>query len=311
MSSYSPFVQPIVDEAKRRGIRVQPLPEMSSSYAILTYREQRRVICQSIGDHLDTITFRLLSSRAAGLRLLQERGHPVARGQLVGSLDEASAFLSEARAVVLRPLAHTGGVGARTGLRTRDELESAWEDATDRSGRALIQEHLEGEAVRVLVAGERTFALQRSPAEVEGDGAADIRGLIHAFNESLTWKHHAVRVDGLLEAWLSTKGYTLDTVLPRGAVVPLSALAHTRRGGFCHDVTDLLAPEAVDLARAVAADLGTPLLALELQTPDPVHHAGRIVGVSPFTDLTRFTHPTSGKSRRAPAAWLDVLFPGS
>ncbi len=311
MSSYSPFVQPMVVEARRRGIRVQPLPEMSDSYAILTYRGQRRVICQSIADHLDTITFRLLTSRAAGLRLLQEQGYPVVPGQVVGSLEEAQAFRAQRLAVTLRPLAHTGGVGASAGLRSREALEAAWQDAADHSGQALIQEHLEGEAVRVLVVGERTFALQRLPAQLEGDGMATIRGLVQAWNESLRWSHHAIRMDGLLEAWLATKGYTLDTVLPQGAVVALSALAHTRRGGFCHDCSDLLAPEAVELTRRVAQDLGTPLLALELQTPDLVHHAGRIIGVSPFTDLTRFEAPTSGKPRMAAAAWLDVLFPGS
>ena len=309
---YNPYVQPIVDEARRRGIAVRPLAEMGDGYAILEHAGRREFLCQAMSDRTGTVTLRVLFNKAASHRLLEELGYPVARSLIVDDADAAAQALNLYDAVVCKPVDGSFGTGVRVNLRSPSEVRQAFAVAQSQSKlrRVIVQEHLPGDDYRLLVVGgERVFGVTRVPPYVVGDGELTVGALIRLWNSGLAVANRKIRVTTRLESWLQRAGISLSDVPPSGERVRLADLANAHQGGFCSDVTDALCDESIDIARRIAREFDVALLGVDFISEDIAIRPGKIIELNPHAGITLHHQPTFGKPRNVAGAIVDVLFP--
>lgn len=133
--------------------------------------------------------------------------------------------------VVVKPCLGSRARGISSGIKSSNALRAAWEFAAAsrarlQPSRIMVEKHFSGSDHRFFVVGDKVIgALRRDPARVEGDGVATIRALIAAKDESRRknpdLSNRPILVDAIVRDALRSRGFTLDTVLPAGAVVPL------------------------------------------------------------------------------------------
>jgi len=311
---FDPYVRLLVDEARRRGIKATPIPEMSQGYAVLELGEHREFVCQAMSNGTGTVSFRLAHNKAASLRLLSEAGLPVGAFVVTASVDEALAFAADHEAVVAKPVDRSFGVGVRVGLATDAQVRRGFAEAQQQtrvSGkRVMVQEQLPGVDCRVLVVGRsRCFGVERVPAHLFGDGETPIGRWIEAWNETLPMRNRRIQLTQRLSRQLEKQGWDLDGVPGVGVRVELGELANTHQGGFCTDITDALCPEAREAALASARYFGADFLGVDFVSPDIRSTPGRIIELNPHAGITLHHQPTFGAPQDVAGAILDQLFP--
>ena len=314
MAQFSIYTQPVVDEAKRRGIHVSPIAEMSSDYAVLEYRGHREYLCQGMSDRAGSVAFRILYHKAASLRLIGELGVPVAATLFTNEAKKALTFAKKYHQVAIKPVDKSFGQGVSLQLRHADEIKAAMAKAAkitrDQQKRVLVQEFCPGEDNRVLVVGQkRVFGIQRVPAFVVGDGQRTVDELIDDWNAGIRVANRRLRVDDHLVKYLAKVGYKLDTLVTEGAVVRLCELANAHRGGFATDITELMCDDVVEMALTVARHFDCDFLGVDFISEDIAFEPGKVIEVNPHAGMTLHHQPTFGKARNVAGAVVDCLFP--
>ena len=117
---------------------------------------------------------------AAGVHVPPTTEHDVTRpAEIVRTIKAHDGLL------VMKPAAGTGGgAGVTVGPQSTATIMRAISDAAARTRRVLLQDHVPGRVLRVLVLdGEILDVVERHPASVRGDGTATVRELISLENE--------------------------------------------------------------------------------------------------------------------------------
>lgn len=219
----------------------------------------------------DAVTLRLAADRPTAHRLLTAAGLSVVDHRLYSADDlaAASSFLAGGP-VVVKPAAGTGaGLGVTCGVRTRDELARAWLRAARWDEQLLLERHLVGTELRVLVLdGGAVAAVNRRPPAVRGDGTSTIGQLITAENASRvaalgTAGCWPLRVDLDCELTLARDGRDLRSVPAPGESVTVKTAANEGGPNDTYTV-DPVPPAAAELAKSAVDALGLRLAAVEL-----------------------------------------------
>jgi cyanophycin synthetase len=309
---YNDYVRPIVEEAKRRGISVRPLPEISDSYAVLEHNGRREFLCQAMTDRTGTVTLRVLYNKGVTRRLLGDLGYPVPRGIVAETEEAAVKELERHEAVVCKPVDGSFGNAVRVNLRTSDAVRRAFATAKSHSkaGKVIVEEHLPGDDHRLLVVGgERVFGVKRVPPYVIGDGQLTVEQLIQKWNLALPVANRAIKIGPRLRSRLKRSRSSLSDVPGMGARVQLADLANTHQGGFCSDVTDDLCDEAISIARRIAQEFRVALLGVDFIAEDISKDPGKLIELNPHAGITLHHQPTFGKAQNVAGAIIDMLFP--
>ncbi|WP_170922745.1 ATP-binding protein [Nesterenkonia sp. PF2B19] len=196
--------------------------------------------------------------------LLLDAGVPAPRGRRFAGrdLDAALAFAEQIGwPVVCKPVNGTEGKGVVTGIRDAEELRWAFDAALDASRgvrEALVEEHVDGEAYRIIVLeGVAVSALISRRGAVVGDGRRTVAELI---DERQAMREHNPHLIGRpiprgepLERLLARQGTALDAVPEAGVRIEYSYGSNTHQGGEHAQVLPDMHPSLVEAAcRAVA-----------------------------------------------------------
>ena len=189
---------------------------------------------------------------------------------------------------VVKPQDRGGGRGVTAGIEDEPTLRRAIDVA--RAGTRqpiMIERHISGQAYRVMVTDGRCWAvIERRPAEVVGDGATSVAGLLEALNKdrSATMGEgnylRQVALDSDALSVLERQGLCPASVPEAGQHVPLRSAANQGLGGTCHDATERAHPSIRAVCERIAATAGIRNCGVDLMTPDislPLEEAGGAV----------------------------------
>lgn len=313
MSEYSVYTQLIVEEARRRGIAVEGHPEMNGHYVRLSHGDHVEHFYQAMTDHYGQASHRMIFHKELAAELMRRAGFPVPDSIRTDDIEVAMEFMKQHGAVVTKPVGRSGGAGIRVNLRTREQLV----DALDLAKRetvgpeklVTVQEHIEGEDVRVLVVNNKDiFASRRIPAHVVGDGTSTIAQLVSAWNEQVI-EMRQIALNEMTEAVLAEQGMKATDVPQKDQRVYTSWLANAHRGAIIEDVTDIIHDDVRTLALNIAEHFACPFVGIDLMSPDITQSTGKVIELNPHAGIVLHHHPTIGKPRNVAGAILDMAFP--
>jgi GNAT-family acetyltransferase (TIGR03103 family) len=247
--------------------------------------------------------------------VLGDAGLPVPAGSDLAAAttadrDPAHRFLREHGAVVVKPARGEQGQGITCNVTSGDALDDALDLAASVSRDVVLEEHVEGDDLRVLVIDGRVVAAAvRRPPEVAGTGDHTIRELVQRLSRrraAQTDGEAEIPVDEVTRATVEDAGHDLDEVLAAGVRLRVRDAANLHQGGTLHDVTEDLHPDLVRMAEDTAEVLDIPVVGVDLLVDDPT---------DPTTAVVIEANERPGLANHEPqptaAAFLDLLFPAT
>ncbi len=302
----NPYARIIIDEARRRGILAQVLDEEGGYFRL--HMGGRSITCrESLTELTSAIAMSRCDDKRVTLRLLQGAGLKVPQQQPAGTPAENAAFLARHGRIVVKPARGEQGRGISVDVRDSDAVERAIELARQVSAEVVLEQFCQGQDLRIIVINyEVVAAAVRKPAEVIGTGRHTVRELIEKQSRrraAATGGESRIPLDAETERCISSAGWTMESVLPAGQVLPVRKTANLHTGGTIHDVTPQLHPALAEAAVQAAQALEIPVTGLDLLVPD--------VAGPDYVIIEANERPGLANHEPQPTAerFIDFLFP--
>ncbi len=286
-------------------------------------RYQKRIQA-TITSETHYIAVELASDKKQTNKILADLGLPVPSQRMVYNTKEAvQAAVRIGYPVVVKPLDGNHGRGISVDLSDPDLIEAAFDFALEnnKSGSGVIVEsYIQGLDHRMLVVNGALVAVsKRVPGHIVGDGKQTAEQLINEINSDPRRGvgHEKVltrlEIDAKAIEHLEEKGYTKDSVPPKGEVVFLRSTANLSTGGTAIDVTDIVHPDNREMAtravKAVGLDIGgVDFLSTDISKSYKENGAG-ICEINAAPGFRMHVAPSEGKPRDVAGAVMNMLFP--
>src|SRR3954468_11762580 len=160
---------------------------------------------------------------------------------------------------------------------------------------------------------------ERVPARVVGDGVSTIRQLVDEVNrDPRRGEGHEnvmtrIRIDTLVEEFLSRDGLTPDSIPEAEQVVQLRATANLSTGGTAVDRTNEIHPDNAEIARRAALIVGLDVCGVDFVCPDISRSVretgGGVIEVNAAPGLRMHIEPSEGAPRDVAKPIVEMLFP--
>ncbi|HEY0112117.1 MAG TPA: cyanophycin synthetase [Allosphingosinicella sp.] len=321
-TALGPTTKALVDEAERRGIPVMRLDEAS----LIQFghgRFQQRIRA-SITGRTAFVATELASDKNMTKKLLDESGVPVPRGVVVRDVEDAvRAARRLGYPLVTKPLDGNHGRGVTIAITSEEQLRFGFDEARAQAKNrrdVIVEQFFAGNDHRILVVNGKTIAVaERIPAQVVGDGVSTIRQLVEEVNkdprrgdghENVMTR---IRIDNLVEEFLSRSGLTPDSIPEAEEVVQLRATANLSTGGTAVDKTNEIHPDNADIARRAAMIVGLDVCGVDFVCPDISRSiretGGGVIEVNAAPGLRMHLEPSEGAPRDVARPIIEMLFP--
>ena len=281
--------------------------------------KQRRIQAAEI-DSTSAISESIAQDKDLTKELLRAAGVPVPVGKVVKTVEEGwQAALDIGLPVVTKPFDGNQGKGVTVNIVSRDHFEIVFAVAKEFSDHVIVEKFITGHDYRVLVVGDKLVAVaRREPPHVLGDGVHTVRELIEIENtDPRRGEGHGtsltkIRIDNIVHSRLAVQGYSIDSVLPKGARAVLRNNANLSTGGTATDVTDDVHPEAavrcIQAAKMVGIDIaGVDVVCENIGRPLEEQSAG-IVEINAAPGLRMHLDPSYGQGRDVGKVVIDTMF---
>jgi cyanophycin synthetase len=260
-------------------------------------------------------------------QILADLGLPVPRQVRVYDADEAvDAVEAEGGAgglgypVVVKPLDGNHGKGVSIGLRTAEQVRTAFDKAADYSSTVIVETFQEGNDYRLLVVNGRLLAVaQRLPGHVVGDGRHTLAELVEIVNQDPRRGvgHEKVltrlELDDQALRLIADAGLTPESVPAAGEVFYLRSTGNLSTGGTSIDKTDAIHYDNRIMAERGVRALGLDVGGVDFIAPDISRSykeaGGAIVEINAAPGFRMHTAPTEGTPRDVAGPVIDMLFP--
>jgi cyanophycin synthetase len=309
----------IVDEAAKRNIPYIRLNKQS--LVQLGYGIHQKRIRATIASTTSNIAVDIACDKEETKLLLEAAEIPVPRGTAIrteAGLDEAIEKFGYP--LVIKPIDGNHGKGNTTNITNKEQALKAFEAAKAYSRSVIVERFITGFDFRILVINHKFIcAALRTPASVVGDGEHTIQWLIDETNKDPRrgYGHEKVltqiTVDGSTTKMLEEKGYTLETIPPKGELVLLKTTANLSTGGTSTDVTDEVHPANVFMCERISKIIGLDICGIDIMATDlrtPVNeNGGAILEVNAAPGFRMHIDPAEGLPRNVAEPVIDMLFP--
>ena len=313
-----PSTASIVNAGVARNIPYIRLTE--GSLVQLGWGSKQRRIQAAETDASSAIAESIAQDKELTKKLFKMAGLPVPDGRPVKDVQEAWAVAQEiGLPVVVKPQDGNQGKGVAVNVKTREELEAAFEIALRYRDNIMVERYLPGSDYRLLVIGDKLVAAaRREPAMVVGDGVHTVRQLVETVNaDPLRGEGHAypltrIRIDEVAMSCLQEQNLDDNSVPPKGMRVIMRNNANLSTGGSATDVTDDVHPEvaasAVMAAQMVGLDIcGVDIVCETILRPLEEQNGG-IIEVNAAPGLRMHLSPSYGKGRDVGKAVIEEMF---
>ena len=309
----------IVDEAIKRGI---PFIRLNKhSLVQLGYGINQQRIRATIASSTSCIGVDIAGDKEDTKNLLEAAQIPVPSGRIISNPEELKTAIEViGYPCVLKPLNGNHGKGATTNINDFEHALKALEDAQVYGKSIICEKFITGYDFRMLVINYKfVCAALRTPASVIADGENNIQWLIDETNNDPRrgYGHEKVltqiKIDGFTEKMLSQKGYTLESVPPKGEVIYLKPTANLSTGGTSTDVTDEVHPSNIFMAERISKIIGLDICGIDVMAPNlklPIkENGGAVLEVNAAPGFRMHIEPSEGIGRNVAEPVIDMLFP--
>ncbi len=221
--------------------------------------------------------------------------------------------------VVVKPTTGSHGENVFMNIENDKELKFSIDNFLSQFGPEayfLVEKQFEAKEFRIFITKNDFFAaVERTPANVTGDGKISIKQLIKAEN----WKRSNPRItclckipiDNILLSYLKKQGLTLSYVPKKRERVFLRKNSNVSTGGNCWDVTDIVHHSYIKLSKEILSALNVPFIGIDLLCKDITNEIGdyRICELNNAPGLSLHMMPEIGKARNVAGALADIIFP--
>ena len=309
----------IVEEAAKRNIPFIRLNKQS--LVQLGYGIYQKRIRATIASTTSNIAVDIAGDKEETKNLLGAAEIPVPRGVIIRTEEGLKEAIDKlGYPLVLKPVDGNHGKGATTNIINWEMAVKAMA-AAQVYGRSIICERfITGFDFRVLVINNKFIcAALRTPAAVTGDGEHTIQWLVDETNKDPRrgFGHEkvltSIKLDNFSEIMLDEKGYTLETIPPKGELVLLKPTANLSTGGTSTDVTDEVHPDNIFMCERISKIIGLDICGIDIMAPDlrlPVsQNGGAILEVNAAPGFRMHIDPAVGIGRNVAEPVIDMLFP--
>ncbi|MEO7767688.1 MAG: cyanophycin synthetase, partial [Ferruginibacter sp.] len=309
----------IVDEAAKRNIPFIRLNKQS--LVQLGYGIYQKRIRATIASTTSNIAVDIAGDKEETKNLLGASEIPVPRGVIIKTEEGLrDAVSTVGYPMVIKPIDGNHGKGATTDINNWEHAIKALAAAQVYSRSVICERFITGFDFRVLVIDNKFIcAALRTPASVIGDGENTIQWLVDETNKDPRrgFGHEkvltSIKLDDFSDQMLKEKGYTLDTVPPRGELVLLKPTANLSTGGTSTDVTDEVHPTNIFMCERIAQIIGLDICGIDIMAPDlrlPItENGGAVLEVNAAPGFRMHIEPESGLPRNVAEPVIDMLFP--
>lgn len=312
-----PSTASIVDAASERRIPSIRLNE--GNLVQIGYGSRQRRIWTAETDQTSAIAESISCDKELTKSLLAACGVPIPEGSIVHGAEEAWEAAGEiGLPVVVKPRDGNHGRGVSTNLRTRKEIEDAYDIAANEGSGVMVERFVPGDEHRLLVVGGRVVAAAKGEtAWVVGDGRSTIAGLIdrqlnsdprRGATDDFPLGFILLGEDPAVVLELKRQGFTPESVPGKGKKVLIQ-----RNGNIANDVTDHVHPEVDAVVSLAARVVGLDIAGVDVVCEDisrPLdEQRGAIVEVNAGPGLHMHLMPAEGRPRPVGKAIVDSLFP--
>ncbi len=305
----NPYARLITDEARRRGIQVDII-DAEGGFFRLTHGG-RTVRCrESLSELTSAVAMSICDDKAVTRRIVERAGVAVPEQiEAEAGPAELEAFLRRHGKVVVKPARGEQGKGVAVGLDTMEAVTAAIEAARTVSERVIIEQHVTGEDLRLVVIDYRLVAAAiRRPPRVVGDGRSTVRALIDRQSRrraAATGGESRIPVDDETVRCVAGQGFDLDQVLPENTEIMVRKAANLHAGGTIHDVTAEIHPRLAEAAIRAARAIEIPVVGIDFVVASPRQPGYAFIEANERPGLAN--HEPQPTAER----FVDLLFPQS
>jgi cyanophycin synthetase len=314
-----PSTGSIIHEAELRGIPWIRLNQ--HSLCQLGYGENQKRIRATISSETSSLGVEIAGNKEETKHLLEQSEVPVPKGVIIrheSGLEEACKKVGFP--LVVKPVDGNHGRGITVNITTVQDAEVAFHIAKRVSNSVIIERYITGVDYRLLVVNHHFVAAAlRTPAHVVGDGQSSIQTLIDQVNADPRrgYGHEKIltqiTVNELTIGLVKSKGYELDSILPKDEMLILKDTANLSTGGTAEDVTDFVHPSNVAMAERISRIINLDICGIDLMTSDiskPLKETnGAVLEVNAGPGFRMHLAPAKGLPRNVAAPVIDKLFP--
>jgi len=320
-NAFGPSTASIVRAAEERDIPWLRLNEYSMVQ--LGHGRWQQRIQATVTSRTPHIAVEIASDKEETNTILADLGLPVPEQQLVYNPEAAVRAAGRiGYPVVVKPFNANHGRGVSLDLNDPEHVEVAFEKAREHSRGVLVESFAAGFDHRMLVVdGELVAVSKRVPGHVVGDGKQTIEELVEEVNrdprrgighEKILTR---IELDYQAKRLLDLLDYTSETVPEAEEIVYLRSTGNLSTGGTSVDLTDVIHPDNVDMARRAARAIGLDVAGIDFITRDITvsykEQGGIICEVNAAPGFRMHTNPAEGTPRDVAGPVVDMLFPPS
>ena len=264
----------IWEEAARRGIRMQQIVMFGK------YLEQYRMklggrwfYFQSspVPYWLPQKGYNWIDDKFKLAKRLEKAGIAAPKAAHVSNWRGAQkAFAKMQKPVIIKPQSGSRGRHTTTNINTIDELRYAYDLGRQIAPSLVVEEHLFGSVYRATVIdGKLAGFFRADPPQVAGDGTHTVRELIDIKNKSRHEKVQDIQVTDDTLAFIGRKGFTLDSIIPQGLVLDLTAKTGRFLGGYTKEMLPEVHPKMREIFKKAGETVQASIVGFDLIIPDP------------------------------------------
>lgn len=302
----NPYARIIVDEARRRGIATDVL-DAEGGLVRMTWGGRSIRCRESLSELTSAVAVSICDDKRMTRRIVEQAGLTVPQRYDPDDTEALTAALADRPALVVKPARGEQGKGVAVDLKKLDDLQAAIKEARALCPEVLVEDHVEGEDLRLVVIDFRVVAAAiRRPPRVVGDGRSTLRDLIahqSRRREAATGGESRIPLDGETQRTLAEAGYSLDDVAPTGEEIRVRKAANLHLGGTIHDVTGEVHPALIHAAVTAARAIDISVTGIDLMVPDhrgPDYH---------FIEANERPGLANHEPQPTAERFIDLLFP--
>lgn len=302
----NPYARLIVDEARKRGIRIDIVDEAFGLFT-LTLGSKTISCRESLSDLTTAVAMTKCDDKRLTRKLLAKHNIQVPEQIMYTDPEAAVQFMKKNKAVVVKPARGEQGEGISVGITDTKDLDAAIQKARNTCQDVILEKMAPGQDLRIIVINyEVVAAAVRKPPVIRGTGTHTIKALMEKYNRrrmAATGGESRIPDDEETRRCLAAQGLNDDSVLTKDKEVTVRKTANLHTGGTIHDVTDLLHPDLAAAAVAAARCLEIPVTGLDFIVPDVQGPDYVIIEANERPGLAN--HEPQPTAQR----FIDLLFP--
>ncbi len=216
--------------------------------------------------------YRWLDDKFILAEKLEQVGIAVPKSRRVLTISDAlKGYKDLSKPIIVKPQNGSRGRHTTTNIHTKEELKKAVLLGREITLWMVMQEHLFGSVYRATVINNKLVGFFRADApEVVGDGVHTVRELIELKNKSHHERLSDITINDDLITFIKRSGYTLDSIIPSGVKVHLSAKTGRMYGGYTEEMLPKVHPKMHEIFKKAGEVVQAPVVGFDLIIENPL-----------------------------------------